>query len=104
MENNNNTYEQQKTRSSSFSDEREKFLKRSNDNIHLETITEVYHQTNPNKNEYFFPRHSSSFESILYYYIYDGVLIKSEIIPAIIFYEEIRFFQLNFVSYLKFQL
>jgi hypothetical protein len=49
----------------------------------------------PGKNAYFFPRHSSSFESILYYYINDGVLIKPETIPAIIFYEEIRFFQLN---------
>jgi hypothetical protein len=49
----------------------------------------------PGKNEYFFPRHSSSFESILYYYINDGVLIKSETIPAMIFYEEIRFFQLS---------
>ena len=49
----------------------------------------------PGKHEYFFPRHSTSFESILYYYIYDGVLIKPEIIPAIIFYEEIRFFQLS---------
>jgi hypothetical protein len=47
------------------------------------------------KNDYFFPRHSSSFESILYYYISDGILIKPETIPAIIFYEEIRFFQLN---------
>ena len=49
----------------------------------------------PGTNEYFFPRHSSSFESILYYYISDGVLIKSETIPAMIFYEEIRFFQLS---------
>ncbi len=49
----------------------------------------------PGQNEYFFPRHSSSFESILYYYINDGVLIKPETIPAMIFYEEIRFFQLN---------
>jgi hypothetical protein len=49
----------------------------------------------PGKNEYFIPRHSSSFESILYYYINDGVLIKPEIIPALIFYEEIRFFQLS---------
>lgn len=49
----------------------------------------------PGKNIYFFPRHSSSFESILYYYINDGILIKSELIPSIIFYEEIRFFQLN---------
>ncbi len=49
----------------------------------------------PGKTDYFFPRHSSSFESILYYYISDGVLIKPETIPTIIFYEEIRFFQLN---------
>ncbi|CAF1228733.1 unnamed protein product [Adineta ricciae] len=49
----------------------------------------------PGKTDYFFPRHASSFESILYYYINDGVLIKSETIPAMIFYEEIRFFQLN---------
>ncbi|CAF1066539.1 unnamed protein product [Adineta steineri] len=49
----------------------------------------------PGKSDYFFPRHASSFESILYYYINDGVLIKPETIPAMIFYEEIRFFQLN---------
>lgn len=49
----------------------------------------------PSKNEYFIPRHPSSFESILYYYISDGVLIKPETIPSIVFYEEIRFFQLN---------
>jgi hypothetical protein len=49
----------------------------------------------PSQNDYFFPRHSSSFESILYYYINDGVLIKPETISAIIFYEEIRFFQLS---------
>lgn len=53
------------------------------------------HYLIPGKNMYFFPRHSSSFESILYYYINDGILIKSELIPAMIFYEEIRFFQLN---------
>lgn len=49
----------------------------------------------PGTNNYFFPRHSSSFESILYYYINDGVLIKAETVPAVIFYEEIRFFKLN---------
>ncbi|CAF0874338.1 unnamed protein product [Rotaria sordida] len=49
----------------------------------------------PGTSHYFFPHHPSSFESILYYYINDGVLIKAETIPAIIFYEEIRFFQLN---------
>ena len=49
----------------------------------------------PNTNQYFFPRHSSSFESILYYYINDGVLIKPETVPALVFYEEIRFFQLS---------
>jgi hypothetical protein len=49
----------------------------------------------PGGTDYFFPRHASSFESILYYYINDGVLTKSETIPAMIFYEEIRFFQLN---------
>ncbi|UJR25010.1 hypothetical protein I4U23_006371 [Adineta vaga] len=49
----------------------------------------------PNQMDYFLPRHASSFESILYYYINDGILIKSETIPAMIFYEEIRFFQLN---------
>ncbi len=35
-----------------MSDEREKFVKRSNDSNHLDTITEVYHQTNANKTEY----------------------------------------------------
>ena len=49
----------------------------------------------PGTNDYFLPRHSSSFESILYYYINDGVLVKSEAIPPLIFYQEIRFFQLN---------
>jgi hypothetical protein len=49
----------------------------------------------PGTNEYFFARHASSFESILYYYINDGVLIKPETVPALIFYEEIRFFRLN---------
>ena len=45
--------------------------------------------------DYFIPRHPTSFESILYYYISDGMLIKPETIPSIIFYEEIRFFRLN---------
>ncbi|CAF1591192.1 unnamed protein product, partial [Didymodactylos carnosus] len=49
----------------------------------------------PGSNEYFIPRHATSFESILYYYITDGVLTKSETIPAIVFYEEIRFFELE---------
>lgn len=49
----------------------------------------------PGTNDYFFPRHATSFESILYYYINDGVLIKPETVPALIFYEEIRFFQLS---------
>ncbi|CAF3348167.1 unnamed protein product [Rotaria socialis] len=49
----------------------------------------------PGTSDYFFPRHSSSFESILYYYINDGILIKAETTSAMIFYEEIRFFQLN---------
>lgn len=49
----------------------------------------------PSKNDYFIPRHPTVFESILYYLISDGVLIKPETIPSMIFYEEIRFFQLN---------
>ena len=49
----------------------------------------------PGTSDYFLPRHPTSFESILYYYISDGVLIKPETVPAMVFYEEIRFYQLN---------
>ena len=49
----------------------------------------------PGQNEYFFPRHSSSFESILYYYINDAVLIKSETVPALVIHKEMEFFQLS---------
>lgn len=49
----------------------------------------------PISNEYFFARHGTCFESILLYYINDGVLIKPETVPPVIFYEEIRFFKLN---------
>ena len=49
----------------------------------------------PGQHEYFFPRHSSSFESILYYFINDAVLIKSETVPALVLHREIEFFQLS---------
>jgi hypothetical protein len=38
-----------------LSDEREKLIKKSNDNTHLDTIAEVYQQTNVNKNDYLQP-------------------------------------------------
>jgi hypothetical protein len=46
-------------------------------------------------NEYFFERHRSSFEAVLYYYQSDGRLARPENIPAEIFLEEIKFFDLG---------
>ena len=46
-------------------------------------------------NEYFFERHRSSFEAILYFYQSDGRLSRPESIPAEIFLEEIKFFDLG---------
>jgi len=46
-------------------------------------------------NEYFFERHRSSFEAILYFYQSGGRLTRPEHIPAEIFLEEIKFFDLG---------
>ena len=46
-------------------------------------------------NEYFFERHRSSFEAILYFYQSGGRLTRPENIPAEIFLEEIKFFDLG---------
>ncbi|CAF3151759.1 unnamed protein product [Rotaria socialis] len=46
-------------------------------------------------NEYFFERHRSSFEAILYFYQSSGRLTRPEHIPAEIFLEEIKFFDLG---------
>ncbi|CAF0793287.1 unnamed protein product [Adineta ricciae] len=46
-------------------------------------------------NEYFFERHRSSFEAVLYFYQSHGRLTRPENIPAEIFLEEIKFFDLG---------
>jgi hypothetical protein len=51
-------------------------------------------------NEYFFERHRSSFEAVLYYYQSGGRLTRPENIPAEIFLEEIKFFDLGMLIYL----
>ncbi|UJR15334.1 hypothetical protein I4U23_002283 [Adineta vaga] len=44
---------------------------------------------------YRFDRHPSVFESILYYYLNSGILIRPPHIELEIFYEELRFWQIN---------
>jgi len=46
-------------------------------------------------NEYFFERHRSSFEAVLYFYQSNGRLTRPENISAEIFLEEIKFFDLG---------
>ena len=46
-------------------------------------------------NEYFFERHRSSFEAVLYFYQSGGRLARPENISAEIFLEEIKFFDLG---------
>ena len=46
-------------------------------------------------NEYFFERHRSSFEAVLYFYQSGGRLARPEHISAEIFLEEIKFFDLG---------
>ena len=48
----------------------------------------------PSKNSYFFDRHRSCFEAILYYYQSNGVLVRPLQIPGSVFDEEIDFFDL----------
>lgn len=50
---------------------------------------------NSTKNEYFFDRNRSSFDSILYYYQSQGRLRRPANVPVDIFLEEIRFFELG---------
>jgi hypothetical protein len=50
---------------------------------------------NSNTQEYFFDRHRTCFESILYYYQSNGRLRRAESVPIDIFLEEISFFQLG---------
>ena len=52
-------------------------------------------------NEYFFERHRSSFEAVLYFYQSGGRLTRPENISAEIFLEEIKFFDLG-MSFLFF--
>ena len=49
-------------------------------------------------NEYFFERHRSSFEAVLYFYQSGGRLARPENISAEIFLEEIKFFDLGKLS------
>jgi hypothetical protein len=49
-------------------------------------------------NEYFFERHRSSFEAILYFYQSGGRLTRPESISAEIFLEEIKFFDLGMLT------
>lgn len=49
-------------------------------------------------NEYFFERHRSSFEAVLYFYQSGGRLTRPENISAEIFLEEIKFFDLGKTS------
>jgi hypothetical protein len=50
-------------------------------------------------NEYFFERHRSSFEAVLYFYQSGGRLARPENISAEIFLEEIKFFDLGMFLY-----
>jgi hypothetical protein len=52
-------------------------------------------------NEYFFERHRSSFEAVLYFYQSRGRLARPENISAEIFLEEIKFFDLGMFDILK---
>jgi hypothetical protein len=49
-------------------------------------------------NEYFFERHRSSFEAVLYFYQSGGRLTRPEHISAEIFLEEIKFFDLGMLE------
>ena len=46
-------------------------------------------------NVYRFNRHPAVFESILYYYLNPGILIRPVHIEPEIFYEELRFWKIN---------
>ncbi|CAF1662726.1 unnamed protein product, partial [Adineta ricciae] len=50
---------------------------------------------NTSRQEYFFGRHRTCFEAILYYYQSNGRLRRPDNVPLDIFLEEIRFFQLG---------
>ena len=52
-------------------------------------------------NEYFFERHRSSFEAVLYFYQSGGRLTRPENISAEVFLEEIKFFDLGIYFILK---
>jgi hypothetical protein len=52
-------------------------------------------------NEYFFERHRSSFEAVLYFYQSGGRLARPEQISAEIFLEEIKFFDLGMTNKFK---
>lgn len=55
-------------------------------------------------NEYFFERHRSSFEAVLYFYQSGGRLTRPENISAEIFLEEIKFFDLGKYYVLSFSI
>ncbi|CAF1653344.1 unnamed protein product, partial [Adineta ricciae] len=50
---------------------------------------------NAEENEYFFDRHRTCFESVLYYYQSNGRLRRPDYVPLDTFLEEISFFQLG---------
>jgi hypothetical protein len=52
-------------------------------------------------NEYFFERHRSSFEAVLYFYQSNGRLARPENISAEIFLEEIKFFDLGMLYLIR---
>ncbi|CAF2258870.1 unnamed protein product [Rotaria magnacalcarata] len=58
------------------------------------------HYFDPMSNEYFFERHRSSFEAVLYFYQSGGRLARPENISAEIFLEEIKFFDLGMSVFL----
>ncbi|XP_057317686.1 potassium voltage-gated channel subfamily A member 1-like isoform X2 [Hydractinia symbiolongicarpus] len=55
------------------------------------------------RNMYFFDRNRQSFEAILYYYQTGGILIRPPNVPMVLFSEEISFFDLGEVAFMKLQ-
>lgn len=57
----------------------------------------------PLRNEYFFDRHRTSFDAILYYYQSGGKLRRPVNVPLDVFSEEIKFFELGEAAFNKFR-
>lgn len=49
----------------------------------------------PVKEEYYFARDKQTFDAILFYYQSDGILCRPEHVPSKVFYEELKFYEIN---------